>query len=194
MFDFKLISLSLGFSFLDDFFNYFYKVYLFNVVDLSQTQLINSVLMDYYTFFSILNLPLINTWYNSLNLNNQNSFVLLDHPEFIFISKHIILSYVNLYVSEYFYSLHNLLTIESIESASLIGLQLLLVSFIFFSGVVFYLSFFSSSTKEENLIDHDHMILNITIEAEEEIASIDDILMLLSVLFVIFGWFFLANF
>jgi hypothetical protein len=54
-------------------------------------------------------------------------------------------------------------------------------------GVVLYFSFFTSNSKEENTIDHDYMNASITVEAEEEIASFDDILLTITPLFYIFG-------
>jgi hypothetical protein len=58
---------------------------------------------------------------------------------------------------------------------------------------MFYFSFYSSSVKEESLIDLDHALWNMTVEAEEEIASMDDILMAFIVIFYVFGWFFYAH-
>jgi len=39
-----------------------------------------------------------------------------------------------------------------------------------------FFSYYSSSSKEESLIDHDFLIANVTVESEEEIGAIDDIL------------------
>jgi len=47
-----------------------------------------------------------------------------------------------------------------------------------------FFSYYNSSTREENTIDHDYLIANATVEAEEEIGSLDD--MLLSVVFISF--------
>jgi hypothetical protein len=52
---------------------------------------------------------------------------------------------------------------------------------------MFYFSYYSSSVKEESLIDLDHALVNVTLEAEEEIASMDDILMAFIVIFYVFG-------
>jgi len=60
-----------------------------------------------------------------------------------------------------------------------------LVLFTFFLVfLVMFFSYYNSSTREENTIDHDYLIANATVESEEEIGSLDD--MLLSVIFISF--------
>jgi hypothetical protein len=53
--------------------------------------------------------------------------------------------------------------------------------------LILYVSFYTSSSKEENLIDNDYMLANLTIEAEEEIACIDDLIFTFILIFYIFG-------
>jgi len=53
--------------------------------------------------------------------------------------------------------------------------------------IILYFSYYNSSTREENTIDHDYLIANATVESEEEIGSIDD--MLLAVIFLSFIFF-----
>lgn len=50
-----------------------------------------------------------------------------------------------------------------------------------------YFSYFSNSVKEEGTLDNDFMLSSITIEAEEEIASIDDMLFAIFIVMYVFG-------
>ena len=53
-----------------------------------------------------------------------------------------------------------------------------------------YFNYYSSVFSEENLIDHDYLVINVTIEAEEEIGSLDDMLLASVILLYVFLWFF----
>jgi hypothetical protein len=53
--------------------------------------------------------------------------------------------------------------------------------------ISFYFSYFTSSVKEENLIDADYLAASGTVEAEKEIGSLDDILLGLVVIIYVFG-------
>jgi hypothetical protein len=64
--------------------------------------------------------------------------------------------------------------------------------FVFFFFYIFF-SYYSSSTKEESLIDHDFLITNVTVESEEEIGALDDILIGSVLLIFLFFWFFGTN-
>jgi hypothetical protein len=56
-----------------------------------------------------------------------------------------------------------------------------------------YFNYFSTSTKEDSITDHDYMVSNMTLESEEEISAIDDMLMGAVIFVYIFGWFFYVN-
>jgi hypothetical protein len=63
---------------------------------------------------------------------------------------------------------------------------------LFIVGLLFmvYFNYFTTSVKEESIIDHDYLIFNATVDAEEEIGSTDDIIFGFLIFFYIFGWFF----
>lgn len=191
-YDFKLVSTALSFTFFDDYFDYFFKVYICSIIGEKNTQLINSVLTDIYTYLS--NIKLSPETMYLMAQCPTSLYVPMDHPELAFITKSVVGQYLDKYMGELCVALFNLLSIEVVRNAITMGMNLFIIMYFLMLGDVLYHSFFSSSTKEENLIDHDYMYLTITIEAEEEIASMDDILMLVCLLFGIFGWFFLANF
>jgi len=52
--------------------------------------------------------------------------------------------------------------------------------------MLLYFVYFNTSSKEDNIADHDFLAMNVTIEAEEEIGSMDDILMSLAILIFLF--------
>lgn len=86
--------------------------------------------------------------------------------------------------------LETLLTNEGVFNTTFMLINALFILFFTILGVSFYFTFLTSSTKEESTIDNDFMMHSITIEAEEEIASIDDILLAIIFVMYIFGWFF----
>jgi hypothetical protein len=61
--------------------------------------------------------------------------------------------------------------------------------FIFFLVLLFiitYFSYFNNLNTEDNIVDHDYLAFNVTIEAEEEIGSMDDMLLTSVILLYIF--------
>lgn len=83
-----------------------------------------------------------------------------------------------------------LITSEGVFNTTFMFINALFIMFFVILGVSFYFTFITSSTKEESTIDNDFMMHSITIEAEEEISSIDDILLTIIFVMYIFGWFF----
>jgi hypothetical protein len=73
---------------------------------------------------------------------------------------------------------------ESIVNPVMLIPHFLVLCTFFLLFLVMFFSYYNSSTREENTIDHDFLIANATVESEEEIGSIDD--MLLSVIFISF--------
>jgi hypothetical protein len=53
-----------------------------------------------------------------------------------------------------------------------------------------YFNYYSNYNTEDNIVDHDYLTYNVTIEAEEEIGSMDDMLLTSVILLYIFLWFF----
>jgi hypothetical protein len=59
-----------------------------------------------------------------------------------------------------------------------------------YSGLIFisfYFNYFLTPTKEESLVDNDYLISSVTVEAEKEITSFDDIILAVIILIYIFG-------
>ena len=53
--------------------------------------------------------------------------------------------------------------------------------------ISFYFSYYTNSTKDENTIDQDYLVAAMSVEAEEEIASIDDLSLSLFLLIYLFA-------
>lgn len=146
--------------------------------------------MDQLTFLLLLSLPYFSDFFkntfSSFELNN----IFLYHPEYFFIFKNIIFSYFYSYSSNLYLSNYNMIVDESFISPVMMFSQILLLFFITLIFLVTYFSYFNNSNSEDNIVDHDYLAFNVTIEAEEEIGSMDDMLLTSVILLYIFLWFF----
>jgi len=146
--------------------------------------------MDQLTFLALLSLPYFSDFFknvfNSFELNN----IFLFHPEYFFIFKGLIFSYFNYYASNIYLSNQNMVLDESFISPIMMLPQTFLLYFLVLLFLVTYFSYFNNANSEDNIIDHDYLAFNVTIEAEEEIGSMDDMLLTSVILLYIFLWFF----
>jgi hypothetical protein len=71
--------------------------------------------------------------------------------------------------------------------------HILVITIFMLFFIILYFSYYNSSVREETTIDHDYLIANTTVEAEEEIGSLDDMLLSLLILSYIFLWYFYIN-
>ena len=120
--------------------------------------------------------------YNSFELKN----LFLFHPEYIFIFKNILFSYYSNYLSNIYISNYNLVLNESFISPCLMVFQLFFIYFLIILFLVSYFSYFNNANSEDNILDHDYLAYNVTIEAEEEIGSMDDMVLTSVILLYIF--------
>jgi hypothetical protein len=107
-------------------------------------------------------------------------------PEFIILSN----SFIKDYVIPFSANIDILIT-SMYDYENTLNPVVLVPHFLFYWLFVFYFfyiffSYYTTSSKEESLIDHDFLIANVTVESEEEIGSIDDILIGSSLLVFIF--------
>ena len=82
---------------------------------------------------------------------------------------------------------------ESYLSPVLLFPQLVLIVYVTCMFSIFIFGFFGASSTEENLVDHDYLINNFLVESEEDIGSIDDMIIGGILFFYIFGWYFYIN-
>ena len=110
----------------------------------------------------------------------------LYHPEFIFVLKNIMFSYYYNYSSSLYISNYNFFLNESFISPCLMLLQLFFIYFLCILFLITYFSYFNNPNSEDNIIDHDFLCYNVTIESEEEIGSMDDMILTSVILLYIF--------
>lgn len=190
-FNLKLIFLNiLNFFFYDNFilFNYWF-FYCFN----SSYQLIFSVLCDQFFFDSIKKFFYIDEWFKNIFSIKDLSILLVSHQEFFFIKFQIIKNFYFNYFTNIFLSLYNYIEFEVMFLPILLFIQLTIIISIFILFINCYCSFFLTFLKEEHTIDADYFFNFLTIESEKEITCFDDIILVLTALTFIFGWYFLLN-
>ena len=94
------------------------------------------------------------------------------------------------YASNIYVSNQLLVVNESYISPVMMVPQLIIIYFLVVLFLITYFSYFNNANSEDNILDHDYLAFNVTIEAEEEIGSMDDMLLTSVILLYIFLWFF----
>lgn len=152
--------------------------------------LFSSFILDKIYFLSILSLPYFNDFFHHfLNSSDFNNFF-YHHPELYLIYKNYIFYYYVNYFSNIYVSLYLLQYNESYISIVLVFFQFLILLFLILLFLITYFCYFVTFCDSDNIIDHDYLVFNILVEAEEEVGSIDDMLLASVILVYIFFWFF----
>lgn len=193
-YDFSFLFLSLLSTLTTDSPELFFWCYWFFSFNFSGFQLFWSIFLDEYVGTFISKLPYDESWYRLLLASQDGALLFVYHPEALLLKEGIKNSFLNPYVTTYFTPIFSLLTHDSILLPVMLLPQFILVIMLIALGISFYFAYFTTANKEENLIDQDYMLANITIEAEEEIASWEDLIIVVVVVAYIFGWFFFINF
>jgi hypothetical protein len=97
-------------------------------------------------------------------------------PEFIIISNSFIKSFVLPFSGQIDFLITSMCDSENTLNPVVLLPHILFFYFFVYFFVFIFFSYYSSSSKEESLIDHDFLIANVTVESEEEIGALDDIL------------------
>lgn len=142
--------------------------------------------MDQLTYLIILNLPFFNEFFKNLFTSFELNNIFLFHPEYFFIFKNILINYLNYYSTNIYLSNFNLVLDESFISPVMMLSQLILIYFLVLIFLITYFSYYNNANSEDNILDHDYLAFNVTIEAEEEIGSMDDMLLTSVILLYIF--------
>jgi len=122
--------------------------------------------------------------------NHEVSLAIFMHPEYYYISDTFLKTFILPFSSE----IDTLISIM-VNKDNLINPFVLIPNLIFNFLVIslfltIFFSYYNNSSKEENTIDHDFLISNTTVEAEEEIGSIDDLMISVVIICFIFLWYF----
>lgn len=183
------------------FWNYFYqdssklnyKVMWYNSILNNNHNLFTSIILDQLFFIAALSLPYFNDFFHHLiNSDEFNNFLII-HPEYYFIYKDYTNNFYQNYLSNIYLSMYLLTINESFISPIMMITQFFFIFFLVLLFIVTYFSYFNNLNTEDNIVDHDYLSFNVTVEAEEEIGSMDDILLTSVILLYIFLWFFWIN-
>lgn len=142
--------------------------------------------MDQLTFLLLFSLPYFDGFFKNLFSSFELKNLFIFHPEYFFIFKSILFSYYSLYSSNIYLSNYSFVLDESFISPSLMFFQLFFICFLTIIFLITYFSYYNNANSEDNIIDHDYLSYNVTIEAEEEIGSMDDMLLTSVILLYIF--------
>ena len=102
--------------------------------------------------------------------------------------------YLNDFYQNYFTNIYLSIYLLNINESYITSIMLIPQFIFIFILVLFllltYFNYYINYNTEENIIDHDYLTYNVTIEAEEEIGSMDDMLLTSVILLYVFLWFF----
>jgi hypothetical protein len=148
------------------------------------------MLLDQIYALSIILLPFFNEFLKHFANSIEFHTFLESHPEYYLIFKDYSINYYYSYFSNFYLSIYSLTATESFLTPVMIVFQFFFIFLLVLGFLMVYFNYYGSISSEENLIDHDYLVFNITIEAEEEIGSLDDMLLASVILLYIFLWFF----
>jgi len=192
-YNYKLVSYVFWNYIFNEFTNLNQKIYLNHPGLPKQYELFLSFVVDKMYFLSILSLPYFNEFFKHfLNSSEFNNFF-YNHPEFYLLFKDYIFYFYFNYMSNIYISLYLLQFNESYISTTMVFAQVVILFFLVLIFLVTYFTYLVTFTDSDNIIDHDYLVFNAVVESEEEIGSMDDILLTSTILVYIFFWFFWIN-
>jgi hypothetical protein len=151
--------------------------------------IIISIYYDLQNFGKSLLLPHIDAWYNYLHIASNNIIFHLEHPEHNLLYSAAIVDFLLPYVSKFRFLIELETPTEGVILIPFVILDILWKIGLFALFASFFMYWYNISVNGNN-IDSDFLVNSLSIESEEEIASIDDTVLLLVIIFFIFGWFF----
>lgn len=191
-YDFRVFYFKYYNSFFDDSCDYFYNLFWFFTISSLSFQLFWASLLDYYIFLDTFKLPFLDSWYKSILMSSDSTYIFIYNPELLFLKKQLIADYMP-YFSNLFFILNENTLVESFSSPIIMIPQFLFLVYSALIFISFYFNYFLTPTKEEALIDNDYLINSMTVEAEKEITAFDDMILATIVLIYVFGWYFYVH-
>jgi len=119
--------------------------------------------------------------------SKESSLILIYHPELNFIKEALVKEYYLVFLSNIVFSLYELTVPETFFSPIVLIPQLIFLIFLAVIFISFYFSYFSTATNEESTVDSDYLVSSLTVEAEKEISSFDDMVLGFIILIYVFG-------
>lgn len=170
-------------NFLDDNFNYFFFFFWQKSFFIQSKQLFFAVFLDMFLKLFLFKINYSENWF---------SFFFVLYPELLFLKSYT-LEYYNEFFTNQRFSFYSINSKESYFININLLVQLILLLLIISIFIVIYFSFYTSAVKEESFIDSDYLNNSSLVEAEKEISSLDDIILIITVLVYIFGWYFFIH-
>jgi len=152
------------------------------------------VLLDFYVNSNLCKFTIPDEWFRSFISTRETTLFVIHHPELIFVRSQIINNFFINYLSDMNISIYEYLESESYIGPILLFPQLIFITYVVLVGVSFYLSFYTSFSKEENTVDADFLSNGMLVESEKEIGSADDLFMSVLVFLYVFFWYFYIHF
>ena len=190
IYDYKIFYFSLLNNIFADNIDYFYLSIWYISLSVSSLQFFWSVLLDVYISNNLPQFSLTDEWVRSYIAGKDASLLIVYHPEIIFFRNQILNNFFFEYLGDAGISIVSILEKEKLLTPIMLIPQLVFLLLMSFLFVSFFFSFFTTSSDEESTVDGDYLAASITVEAEKEIGSIDDILMTSIIFAYIFGWYF----
>jgi len=131
-------------------------------------------------------LPIFNEFFHHLFNSSELNSILLNNPEYYLIFKNYLFDFYKNYLTNIYSSIYLLNINESFITPVIMIPQFLFIFIIALFFLLTYFTYFNNPNSEDNIVDHDYLIFNTTIEAEEEIGSMDDMLLTSVILIYIF--------
>lgn len=151
------------------------------------------IVQDLYNIGDFITLPYLDNWYSYISLASSNIVFHLEHPEHKYFYNSAVVDLITPYISKIRFLVELETSNENVILVPFIMLDLIWKISLFGLFVSFLMYWYNVSVNSNN-VDSDFLVNSLTIESEEEIASIDDTVILLVVVFFIFGWFFFFNY
>lgn len=177
-----------------DNFDFNYYSYWYTVLDISNFTILWSVILDKIILTYLIKFDLFDAFFKNIVFNYDFSLVVFMNPEFYFISNVFMKTFILPFSSDINSILHTLMNVDNLFNPAIIIPHLGSILLIIGLFISIYFSYYTSSVREENTIDQDYLIANATVEAEEEIGSVDDIMLTVVIIGFIFLWYFGIHF
>jgi hypothetical protein len=120
-------------------------------------------------------------------------YTLHDYPELTFVQSAVVNEYVLPFTTPFFAALYNPIIQEGMSFILFDLTAYLLCAFVVVQFLTFLFSFYDNPNSNDNTVDSDYLVSSMTVESEEEIASVDDLSLGLYLLVFLFGWYFYMN-
>lgn len=147
---------------------------------------LSAFLLDQIYALSIFLLPYFNEFLRHFIMSIEFSTFLENHPEYYLIFKDYLNNQYFYFFTNYYISLYSSNFLESFITPVMYVFQFFFINLLVLALMLSYFNYYGFASMEDNIIDHDYLVYNITVEAEEEIGSLDDMLLSSVILLYVF--------